>query len=208
MSSNRTPTGSTRSSSFGRRARCSSGTAPTASATCRPTKGSTGLSAGSSTRRRRRRSMRELATAETLFGMSVSEQPRVVIVGAPLELSSGCRGGGGNGPAAVREASRVLEAYSPALDRDFSEVEVADAGDLELPNDLDDALERIEGAVAEIAGLQRVPVLIGGEHTVSLAAVRALRRLHPDLVLLQVDAHTDLRAEFEGEVISRATWIP
>jgi agmatinase len=152
--------------------------------------------------------MRELATVKTLFGIAVSERPRVVVVGAPLELSSGCREGGGNGPAAVREASRVLEAYSPALDRDLSEVELNDAGDLELPNELDDAIERIEAAVDEIAALQRLPVLIGGEHTVSLGAVRALRRRQPDLVLLQVDAHTDLREEFEGEVVSRATWIP
>jgi agmatinase len=144
---------------------------------------------------------------QTFFGIATAERPTVALVGVPMELSSGCRPGGGNGPAAVREASRVLESYSPALDRDLKEVAIADAGDLELADDVEGAVDDIERAVAEVAGLRQLPVLVGGEHTISTGAVRALHRLHPHLVLLHVDAHTDLRTEYEGEGLSRATWI-
>jgi arginase family enzyme len=122
--------------------------------------------------------MVKLAAEQTLFGIAVSERPRAVVLGAPLDVSGGCRDGGGDGPAAVRAASRALESYSPELDRDLTEVELADAGDLGPPDEIEPAVECVERAVAETAGLNRLPVLVGGEHTVSLGAVRALRRLH------------------------------
>jgi agmatinase len=100
-----------------------------------------------------------------------------------------------------------LESFSFALGRELRDVEVADVGDLELPAELEPALARIERVVDEASSAGRLPVLVGGEHTVSLAAVRAVRRTHADLMLLHVDAHADLRAEYEGEVLSRATWI-
>jgi agmatinase len=148
--------------------------------------------------------MPELAVEETLFGISRSSAPRAVIIGAPLDRSSGCRPGGGNGPAAVREASRSLESYSIALQRDLADIELTDVGDLDVSGSLSDALDAVEDAVADATAL---PVLLGGEHTVSLAAVRALRRRHPSLMLLHVDAHTDLRSSYDGELVSRATWI-
>jgi agmatinase len=151
--------------------------------------------------------MPELALEETLFGIARSGDPRVVVFGAPLDATAGCRDGGGDGPTAVREASRTLESYSRALERDLIDVAVTDEGDLDLPDDAARAAGRIEVAVAAVADAGRLPVLVGGEHTVSIGAVRALLRVHPDLILLHVDAHADLRAEHEGETVSRATWI-
>jgi agmatinase len=149
-----------------------------------------------------------VAAEESLFGIATAEAPRVVVLGAPLDVSAGCRDGGGNGPAAVREASRALESYSPALDRDLAEVPFADRGDLRLPDEIPAALDTIEEAVDAVLAEDALPVLVGGEHTVSIGPVRALRRRHADLVLLHVDAHADLRSEYEGEIVSRATWIP
>jgi len=151
--------------------------------------------------------MPELAVEQTVFGLAASAAPRAVVLGVPLDISDGCRAGGGNGPAAVRELSRALEAYSPQLRRDLREVESADLGDLDLPEDLGPAVERVEAAVAEQIGRARIPILLGGEHTLSAGAVRAAAAHRDNLVLLHVDAHTDLRSEYEGEVLSRATWI-
>src|SRR5947209_3326447 len=114
-----------------------------------------------------------LAREDTVFGLGRSEAPRAVVLGAPLDASAGCRNGGGNGPAAIRELSRALEAYSPQLRRDLREAQFSDLGDLELPESLEDAVAEIEGAALEQLALRRVPLLLGGEHTVSVGSVRA-----------------------------------
>jgi agmatinase len=151
--------------------------------------------------------MPELAVEETMFGLGASDAPRAVVLGVPLDLSAGCRAGGGDGPAAVRALSRALEAYSPELRRDLRDTRFADLGDLDLPDDLEAAVERIDAAVSDQLDSGRIPILVGGEHTVSTGAVRSALARHDRLVLLHVDAHTDLRSEYEGETLSRATWI-
>jgi agmatinase len=151
--------------------------------------------------------MPELAVEETLFGLAAAAAPSAVVVGAPLDVTKGCRDGGGDGPAAIRAASRSLESYSLALDRDLCAFQFADRGDLELGDDVEAAVGEITDVVAAIAAERRLPVLLGGEHTVSLGAVRALTTVHPELTLLQIDAHTDLRTTYEGETVSRATWV-
>lgn len=151
--------------------------------------------------------MAEIVAEPTLFGIAMSLSPRVAVIGAPLDLSPGCRCGGGNGPAAIRELSRALESYSPTLDRDLEAARVCDLGDLELADDLESAVEQIERAVAEQLDLGRVPVLLGGEHTISVGAIRALLLRHPGLLLVDVDAHCDLHSRAEGGMLSRKTWI-
>jgi len=151
--------------------------------------------------------MPELAVEETVFGLAASEAPRAVVLGVPLDISAGCRAGGGDGPVAVRELSRALEAYSPHLRRDLRDAAFADLGDLDLPDDLGAAVEAVEAAVAGQIDGGRVPILLGGEHTLSAGAVRAAAARRDELVVLHVDAHTDLRSEYEGEELSRATWI-
>lgn len=133
-------------------------------------------------------------------------EAEVVLFGAPFDGTSTFRPGSRFGPGALRFWSEVLETYSPSLDLDLSELRLADAGDLELPvAGWLDAARAIRGAVADIARSGAVPVMLGGEHLVTLAAVEALLPLYPDLVVLHLDAHLDLRASYQGVELSHAT---
>lgn len=140
------------------------------------------------------------------LGAGPAETARVVLLGAPFDATASFRGGARFGPARIREASEVLETYSLELEADLVDVAFADAGDLELPlASAETALRRIERAVDELAGAGRVPWLLGGEHLVTLGAVRALARRHPGLAVVQLDAHADLRDDYLGEALSHAT---
>lgn len=138
----------------------------------------------------------------------------VVLVGAPFDATATFRAGARHAPAAIRRASQSIETYSPVLRADLEQIGLADDGDLDLEHlDAAAAVEAVAARIGAIvsggAGSDRarppLPVLIGGEHTVTLGAVRALRRIHPALAVLQVDAHTDLREEYEGRAVSHAT---
>lgn len=129
-----------------------------------------------------------------------------VILGAPFDSTTSFFPGTRLGPRRIREASEGIETYSPALDRDLEEVRFFDAGDLELPfGNPAGALERIEKAVRKSISQGSLPLLLGGEHLVTLGAVRAHAALHKDLAVVQFDAHTDLREEYLGETHSHAT---
>src|SRR5690242_18604755 len=98
--------------------------------------------------------------------------------------------------------SDSLETYSSVLEADLEDVTTVDHGDVDVEGaDVDAALERIEAAFAAALEASALPVMLGGEHTVSLAGYRAVKRVHPGAVLVQVDAHADLRAEWEGRSI-------
>jgi agmatinase len=129
-----------------------------------------------------------------------------VIIGCPLDSTATFRSGTGFGPQAIRDASWGLETYSPALDRDLETLKICDVGDLMLPHgNLDGALEAIGGYVATIMGDNKFPILLGGEHLISLPVVREVIKHHPSLVVIQLDAHADLLQEYEGEQLSHAT---
>ena len=133
-------------------------------------------------------------------------EARWVLLGAPLDLTVSYRPGSRFAPARIREVSQALETYSPELDRDLEEVGLHDAGDLDLPpGNLEGSLGRIEAAVGEVAAAQRAPLLLGGEHLITLPAVRALRARFPDLAVIQFDAHADLRDTYLEQRLSHAT---
>lgn len=130
------------------------------------------------------------------------------IVGCPLDVTTTYRSGTGEAPQAIREASDSIETYSPSTDRDLSDKPLSDLGDLVFPSEnLDEALKAIEKAVLDVLGHGAIPLCIGGEHTVTLPAVKALKRLHEDFVILHLDAHTDLRDDYEGSSVNHATVI-
>jgi agmatinase len=104
--------------------------------------------------------------------------------------------------------SDVLETYSPVLDRNLEALTLADLGDLRLADlAMAEALEQVADAMAFAAQGTQLAVMIGGEHTASLGGVRGFRRVHNDGVVVQVDAHLDMRADYEGEPYSHATWL-
>lgn len=131
---------------------------------------------------------------------------RVVLAGAGLDATVCFRPGAREGPRAVRHLSQCLEEYSLRLGRDIREAPFYDAGDLDLPfGGVENALAHIERAADGILSDGKVPVFIGGEHLITLPVITAVHSRHPDLVVLQFDAHADLRDQYLGVRLSHAT---
>ena len=123
------------------------------------------------------------------------------VVGAPLDRSTTFRPGTRFGPARVREAAEPFEDYDQHTDLRFSDLDVHDHGDIHPSDDVAEYLEFLRGALAEYRRDGVVPLLLGGEHTVTRGAVRAL---DPD-VYICLDAHLDLRPSYAGNPLSHAT---
>ena len=134
------------------------------------------------------------------------EEADIVIFGAPYDSTTSFRPGTRFGPSAVRTESFGIETYSPYQDKDLADdARVCDAGDLELPFGAPDrALEMIEAKAGEIVAAGKMPFLVGGEHLVTLGAVRAAARKFPDLRIVHFDAHADLREDYLGVRLSHA----
>jgi len=129
-----------------------------------------------------------------------------VIVGVPLDHTTSFRPGTREGPRRIREVSEGLESYSPIQGAAIEDAMVADAGDLVLPwGDVRASLAAIERAVADLVQAGKRPVILGGEHLLTLGAIRAVAARWPDLVIVQLDAHLDLRDDYLGQALSHAT---
>lgn len=138
--------------------------------------------------------------------MSSGNEGAVVIVGAPYDSTTSFRPGSRFGPGAIREASYGLETFSPDLGADLEDCPYMDLGDLELPfGDPSPVLDLIEEKALELCSRGKVPFLLGGEHLVSLGAIRAAKRIYPDLFVVHLDAHADLRDDYLGQKLSHAT---
>jgi agmatinase len=104
--------------------------------------------------------------------------------------------------------SEALESYSPVLERDLEDLVIRDLGDVELAAlRMPEALDRVSAAMAQAAGQAKLAVMLGGEHTASLGGFRGLKGVYPDAVILQVDAHLDMRPDYEGQALTHATWL-
>ena len=133
---------------------------------------------------------------------------RAVIFGAPFDSTTSFRPGTRFGPGAIRAESFGVETFSPYQERDLTDIAVMDSGDLELPfGNTEKALAMIEERAARILADGKRPVMLGGEHLVTLGAVRAAYNKYPDLHILHFDAHCDLRKDYLGERLSHATVI-
>lgn len=142
---------------------------------------------------------------ETFLGCDADwEEAALVLYGAPYDSTTSFRPGTRFGCRAIRAESYGLELYSPYQDAELRG-RVLDSGDLELPfGDPAPALAMIEARAAEILRGGKIPFLLGGEHLVTLGAVRAAAKAHPDLHILHFDAHADLRADYLGAPLSHA----
>jgi agmatinase len=132
---------------------------------------------------------------------------RITLLGAPLDRTGSFRPGAAGGPGGIRWASDNLETYSPDLDRDLADIDLADAGDLDLsaPGQVG-ALAAIAAATGDLLDAGALPIVLGGEHTIALGVARATLRRHPEAVVVHLDAHADLRDDYLGETLSHATW--
>lgn len=124
----------------------------------------------------------------------------VAIVGAPFDTGVTYRVGARFGPAAVREMSAMLRTYHPSLDVDVYEVlSVIDYGDLPVvPGYIEDSYERIESGLRPLLERDIVPLVIGGDHSITLAELRAVARRYGPVGFVQFDSHTDTWDEYWG----------
>lgn len=131
---------------------------------------------------------------------------KVVLFGCPFDGTATYQPGSRFAPNAIREASWGLETYSPALARDLSQISFCDLGDLELPfGNTPRILNLINQAVDQILNDRKIPVTLGGEHLITLPIITAFKKYYPDLIVIHLDAHADLRDEYMGEKLSHGT---
>lgn len=136
------------------------------------------------------------------------DEARVVLFGAPFDSTTSFRPGTRFAGPAIRGDSWGLETYSPYQDRDLTDCHIFDSGDLELAiGDSEKVLAVIEERAETILKDDKLPFLIGGEHLVTLGSIRAVARKYPDLHIIHLDAHTDLREDYLGVRLSHACVI-
>lgn len=136
------------------------------------------------------------------------DEARVVLYGAPFDSTTSFRPGTRFAGQAVRNDSYGLETYSPYQDLELIEGTVYDCGDLELAiGDSGIVLGQIRETAEQILQDGKLPFMIGGEHLVTLGAVRAAAQKYPDMHIIHFDAHTDLRTDYLGVELSHACVI-
>mgnify|MGYP001078564447 CR=1 FL=1 len=124
-----------------------------------------------------------------------------VVIGVPYDRTSTYRSGSRFAPSAIREASANIETFSMRAAVDVEDLKICDAGDMNVTDDPAETIERIRLLVHQVVSDGKIPVILGGEHTVSLGGVRAL--VGTDVV--SFDAHMDLRDEYNGDRLSHAS---
>ena len=134
------------------------------------------------------------------------QESDTVILGCPFDGTASFRPGARFGPSAIRRASWGIETYSPYLQKDLNGVLIHDMGDLELPlGDKKEAFQWIGKALRKILSSKKFPILLGGDHLITLPVIEEVLRVYPDLHLIHIDAHTDLREDYLGETLSHST---
>lgn len=130
----------------------------------------------------------------------------VILFSSPMDATTSYRPGTRFAGNAIRVESIGIEWYSPYLDMDLKDFKTCDIGDLELPmGDVKKSLDIIYHTTKEIIDDNKLPMMVGGEHLVTLPVVKALAKKYKDLRIIHLDAHTDLRDEFLGRQLSHAT---
>jgi agmatinase len=133
------------------------------------------------------------------------EESRMVVLQAPLEATVSYMKGTGRGPSALIRASHQVEYYDDELNAETFRNGIATLPPMRFSGkSLKACVQLIDDEVTRVLRAGKKPFLIGGEHTVSVGAIRACRRNHPDMTVLHLDAHTDLRDSYEGSPFNHA----
>lgn len=136
------------------------------------------------------------------------EDAKVVLFGAPYDSTTSYRPGTRFASQTIRNESYGLETYSPYKDKDMEDYDFFDSGDLELPfGNNEQALMMIQERTQTILEDGKIPLMIGGEHLVTLGSFRAIYEKYPDVHIIHFDAHTDLREDYLGNKLSHASVI-
>jgi agmatinase len=127
------------------------------------------------------------------------------IIGVPFDSTTSYHSGSRLGPIVVREASFGFEKFNTVFNKELTAT-FYDFGDVNVvPGNCERTCEIIEDTVNELIDLELKPIIIGGEHSASIGAIKALKDRHEKLTVIHLDAHRDLAFEFVGEKYSHAT---
>jgi guanidinopropionase len=150
----------------------------------------------------------EIATFMRAARAAIAPPLEIALAGVPLDLGATYRVGARHGPAAVREASRLIRQVNPATGiAPFELCKAADVGDAPTdPLDVVRSVELIQNFFVRIHGIGAAPLAVGGDHTVPLPILRAIAKERP-VGLIQFDAHGDVFDEFMGSGINHATFV-
>jgi agmatinase len=152
----------------------------------------------------------ELYTSQTnVFGgvQKSFEKAEYVILGVPFDATSTYRSGARFGPNAIRQASLNIETYSFRSGVDLEDLKLYDAGDLNVSMDAKETVDLTELVTADILTAGKIPVALGGEHTVTLGMAKGLGSKVAETAIVSFDAHLDLRSEFMGLTLSHTTFM-
>jgi agmatinase len=133
------------------------------------------------------------------------ETAAFVVVPVPYDLTTTYQGGARKGPAAIIDASCNMELYDEELDREIYKSGIHTLPPLEaVASGPEGMLERVEQSVSGVLDLGKIPVMLGGEHSITLGAIRATRKRYSKLSVLHLDAHADMRESYQGSPFSHA----
>lgn len=135
------------------------------------------------------------------------EKAEYVILGVPFDATSTYRSGARFGPNAIRQASLNIETYSFRSGVDLEDLKLYDAGDLNVSMDAKETVDLTELVIADILTAGKIPVALGGEHTVTLGMAKGLGSKAAETAIVSFDAHLDLRSEFMGLTLSHTTFM-
>ncbi|WP_455369971.1 agmatinase [[Eubacterium] cellulosolvens] len=127
-----------------------------------------------------------------------------VVLGVPYDRTSTYRQGSALAPTAIREASNNIETYSLRSNIDIEDIAICDVGNLDVVDSVSEILRRLELCISDIHNSGKIPIILGGEHTLTYASVKALKN---DIGIVDFDAHMDLRDEYMGEKLSHTTFM-
>jgi len=135
------------------------------------------------------------------------EKADYVILGVPFDVTSTYRTGARFGPNAIRQASLNIETYSFRAGIDVEDLQMHDLGDLHISTDTSKTLERTSLVIKDVLAVKKTPIIIGGEHTITLGVVKGLGAKASRTAIVSFDAHLDLRNEFLGLKLSHTTFM-
>ena len=127
-----------------------------------------------------------------------------VVFGVPFDKTSTYRSGSKFAPAAIREASLNIETYSFRSKFDLEDAQICDLGDLHVVDSVDETMRRLSAVESEIIEASKIPIAIGGEHTITFGTTRSFSN---DVGIVCFDAHADMRDEYMGEKLMHATFL-
>lgn len=150
----------------------------------------------------------EIATFMRAARSEISSAIDIALVGVPLDLGATYRSGARQGPAGVREASRLIRQVNPTTGvAPYRIANIADIGDAPThPLSVEKSVERIEDFFKRVHEAGAVPISVGGDHTVPLPILRAIAKNGP-VGLIQIDSHSDTFDEFMGTKYNHATFV-